>query len=509
MSNITGGQQFYSALQAKAMAALKDILKSPLYPIQFPSQGDFFWYYQNPNQVFNQSTFDYISANISPGDVAGTAKLSAAGGFPNAYTQVVSSIAFTLSKNDQAALNKAQSDAQTQGSTIVADFQTSYGQITDAQLQDAATKYGQYLVGNKIDYIISVVLGAQWSGNQAANKPPLSYQQMVNARNLQDLLPYSPPGADQVISDISIYLNIMKPAIGLKTQIQQGSWIIAQLQKNTEAPSDSNGGIKTLNANTGAVSPNLQVGYSISKSQAAIQNDLDSNNTISFEMTTSQASGESVSVSIEGQAGFSVGSWLTFATTVGGSYDMSKSQGTSTDASIKLTWKGYSVVPMAPTAWQQATNVGWYYTDPIAQAVNNGTQDVTGFKFLNKPAYDLQPFAKGGNFGLLNNLVISNYPTIEITYKNANFSSFKQSWNQSVSGNLKLFGFIELGSFSQGAYGSSYQQGADNSTFTVTFSASKEVLSVPQLQKTAYVIGGAVTNPGVTSSQQVEQLVSV
>ncbi|WP_445626971.1 RNA polymerase sigma factor [Nostoc sp. DSM 114167] len=259
----------------------------------------------------------------------------------------------------------------------------------------------------------------------------------------------------------------------------------------------------------GAVSPNLQVGYSISKSQAAIQNDLDSNNTISFGMTTSQASGESVSVSIEGQAGFSVGSWLTFATTAGGSYDMSKSQGTSTDASIKLTWKGYSVVPMAPTAWQQATNVGWYYTDPIAQAVNNGTQDVTGFKFLNKPAYDLQPFAKGGNFGLLNNLVISNYPTIEITYKNANFSSFKQSWNQSVSGNLKLFGFIELGSFSQGAYGSSYQQGADNSTFTVTFSASKEVLSVPQLQKTAYVIGGAVTNPGVTSSQQVEQLVSV
>ncbi|MCC5621824.1 hypothetical protein, partial [Nostoc sp. CHAB 5715] len=389
MSDTTGGQQFYSALQAKAMAALKDTLKSPLYPIQFPSQGDFFWYYQNPSQVFNQSTFDYISANISPGDVPGTAKLSGSGGFPNAYTQVISSIAFTLSKNDQAALNKAQSDAATQGATIVTDFQTSYGQITDAQLQDAATKYGQYIVGNKVDYIINVVLGGQWSGNQAANKPPLPYQQMVNARNLQDLLPYSPPGADQVISDVSIYLNLMKPVIGLQTQIQQGSWIIAQLQGNTKTPSDSNGGIKTVNANTGAVSPNLQVGYSISKAQTAIQNDLDSNNTISFGMTTSQASGGSVSVSIEGQAGFSVGSWLTFTTTAGGSYDMSKAQGTSTDASITLTWKGYSVVPITPTAWQQATNVGWYYTDPIAQAVNNGTQDVTGFKFLNKPAYDL------------------------------------------------------------------------------------------------------------------------
>ena len=54
MGNNDSGQQFYSALQAKAMSAVKDILKSDIYPIQYPSQGDFMWNYQNANQVFKE-----------------------------------------------------------------------------------------------------------------------------------------------------------------------------------------------------------------------------------------------------------------------------------------------------------------------------------------------------------------------------------------------------------------------------------------------------------------------
>jgi hypothetical protein len=176
---------------------------------------------------------------------------------------------------------------------------------------------------------------------------------------------------------------------------------------------------------------------------------------------------------------------------------MSKVQGTSTDASVTITYAGYSIVPMEPAAWQQATNVGFYYPDVIAQAVANGSQDVTGFKFLNPSPYNLGSVASGGNFGVLTNLLIANYPTITITYQNADFSSFEQAWSEKVSGDLTLFGFIKLGSFAQGAYGSSYAQSSDNSTFTVSFSASPQVTSVPQLQQTAYVIGGAVENPGV------------
>lgn len=489
MSNGTGGAQFYSALQQKAMSAVQSIFRTTLYPVQYPAQGDFMWNWQNPNQVFNNGTYQYIDALVSPGNYPNTIQLSPAGGFANAYVQVLSDIIYSLSSSDQQKLTQAQSNASVQAGTLVSDYQNIFGPITTAQMAQAG-------VQTKQDYIISYVLGQVWSGAT----PPLTYTQMASARNLKALLPKAPMGADQVITDVTVYLNLMQPVNGLSNELQNGAWILQQLTNNAQTPSATNGGMQTFDPNTGSTLTGYNEGWAINYPVASISNDLqNTGRTISIGMQTSQASGGSVNVSVEGQAGFSIGSWLQFDVGASASYDMSKVQGTSTDASVSITYAGYSIVPMAPSAWQQATNVGFFYGDPIAQAVANGSQDVTGFKFLNPPPYNLASVSENGNFGLLTALLIANYPTITITYQNANFSSFQQSWNEKVSGNLTLFGFIKLGSFSQGAYGSSYAQGSDNSTFTITFSASPQVSSVPQNQKTAYVIGGAVLNPGATS----------
>lgn len=489
---IPGGQEFYSAMQAKAMQAVQSILKSNLYPIQYPSQGDFMWNYLNINQIFNESTFNYISADVLQGDVQGTAKLSPPGGFPNAYSEVINAMEYSLSKKNQDALAQAQSNASMQAGSIVTDYQNIFGTITDAQMATAN-------VSNKYDYVISYILGSKWSGK--GDTKPLSYSEMSKARNLNDLLPNMPASGDQVVTDVSIYLNLMQPVNALKDLVQNGSWTLRVMKSNTMKPDDQqNGGMKTVDPSTGNVSGVCQVGYNIASSVASINNDLKNlDRTISIGMTTSQASGGNVSVSVEGRVGFSIGSWLKFKTSTGATYDMSNASGTSSECIITMLWKGYSVVPMAPKAWQQATNVGWYYADPIAQAFKNIGKDVDGFKFVSLPSYDLRSFADGGNFGLLTNLLIANYPTIKITYKKADYKSFTQSWSEKVSGNLTLFGFINLGSFSQGAYGSTYEMGSDNSTFTLTFSASSQVTSVPLLQQTAYVIGGAVANPGATA----------
>lgn len=489
MVDTTGGTQFYSALQSKAMAAVQDTFKSTLYPVQFPAQGDFTWNWQNGNQVLNDSTYQYVNALVTPGQVEGTVALSTGGSFANAYSAVLNALTFSLSTADQARLTKAQSDASVQGGTVVQDYQTQYGTITDAQRTAAG-------VSTNLDYVIGYVLGSVWSGA----KTPLTYTQMSQARNLRSLLPAAPAGADQVLTDVSVYLSIMQPVLGLTDQIQNGAWVLRQLKANTQAPTAANGGITTFDPNTGAIVPGVNVGWGISSSIAQINNDLsNTGRTIDISMTTTQASGSSVTVDVEGQVGFSVGSWLEFSTEAGASYDMSKSSGTSTECSVTISYQGYSMVGAAPAPWQQATNVGFYSPDPIAQAVANQGKDVTGFHLLNTPPYALGPVADGGGFGLLTNLLIANYPTITIHYEKADFTSFEQSWDEHVSGNLTLFGFIKLGSFSQGAYGSSFEKGSDNSSFTITFSASPEVTSVPQAQKTAYVIGAAVANPGVTA----------
>jgi hypothetical protein len=488
MSNETKlGKEFYATLQERAQDAVKETFKSKLYPVQYPSQGDIMWFYSNINQFFNGSTFDYISANVSPGDIDGTVKMSAASGFPNDYDQVATALSYKLSQKNQHIVDTAQKNAATQQFTVISDYQAIFGTITPAQMAEAS-------VANKIDYVISYKCGSVWSGKT----PPLTYREMADARNLRDLLPKAPASADKVITEVSNYLRIMESVIGLLDKVQNGQWIIRTMKRNTKAPTDENGGIKTFDPNTGAVSTDFRVGYSINSSIASITNDLkNQGRTISLDMTTSAASGGSVNVSVAGQAGFSIGSWLSFSTQASGSYDMSQAAGTSTTAEVKMTWAGFSMVPMAPKAWAQDSKVGWFYAGPIQQAIDNIGEDVDGFYFLgDQPPYNMGDVEKGGNFGFFTNLLIANFPTVKITYSKADFKTFKENWKENVSGNLKLFGAISLGSFSQGAYGSSYEEGSDNSTFTVTFSASPAVISVPQAQQTAYVIAGAIENPG-------------
>jgi hypothetical protein len=316
----------------------------------------------------------------------------------------------------------------------------------------------------------------------------------------------SPPRADFRIS-ISNYLSILQPVNAIQSNQQLGSWIIAQLNQNTSSPTTANGGMSTVNPGNGQILP-PQVGYNLgSASIASITNDLNNTGrTIVISMQTAAASGNQLSVSVQGLAKVTVGSFLKFTTSVGAGYDMSQAAGTSSSASVKMTYAGYSLVPVNTLAWQQATNQGWYYGGSGRAGGREWLQGCHRFKFVAPTGYNLQALTHGGNFGQLTVLLISNYPTITITYTYANYSEFEESWSESVSGNLSLFGLINFGSFSQGAYGSSYQRGADNSTFTVTFSASPQVIGLPTLMQQAYVIGGAVNNPAVTPGSGVALL---
>lgn len=495
--------EYYKALQQQTKNALKGVVKNEVYPVQFPAQGGFLYNWQNLDNVFNGGTYDLISGNVAPGNLQGTAELGQAGSFSNDYVQVLNGIVYSLDNEDTASMNKVQGEAQTQQATIVQDFQTTYGNITDEQLKQAKEVVGQWGVKTKYDYIISYVLGTQWSGTQAAGEKFLSYEAMSSARNLKDLLPARPGSSDQVINDVSIYLNMTASVNALQTQMQNGSWTVAQAIKNATVPTKTNGGMKTFNPNDGAIDANFRTAWSVNSAMASIQNDLNNEDrVIEFKMSTSASQGSSMNVSVNGSAGISVGSWLKFSLGTKFSYDMSTFQGTSRDADITIQYKGYSIVPLSPLSWQQDINTGWYNGSIIRQAVKNIGKDISGFKFASgtKPPFDFETLDKGGNFGWMNNIIVSNYPTITIKYRGADFKSFKEAWSTQTSGNLSLFGFISLGSFSAGASGSKYEQGQSNSEFTLTFGPSQEVLTVPNAQKQAFIIGTTITNPGVAGN---------
>ena len=71
MSIDSSQQDFFARLTSAINQQIAPVLNLSITLIQY--QGDFLWWYQNPNLVFNQGTFDYISARVSPGDVGATA----------------------------------------------------------------------------------------------------------------------------------------------------------------------------------------------------------------------------------------------------------------------------------------------------------------------------------------------------------------------------------------------------------------------------------------------------
>jgi hypothetical protein len=94
----TGDSNPYQVLAAAINAQVELIYHIQITLVQFPGQGNFPWYYENFNQVFNNGTFGYVSARVSPGDDgSGLAKLSGPGGYPNAYAQLLGQTEYCVS----------------------------------------------------------------------------------------------------------------------------------------------------------------------------------------------------------------------------------------------------------------------------------------------------------------------------------------------------------------------------------------------------------------------------
>jgi len=473
-------QQSYSVFTDAINKAISDIYHIEITPIEYSSQGDFMWCYQNVNQIFNEGTFNYISARVIPGTDRETVMLSSAGSLPNAYSQVITSINYTLSTNDAVWLNESQKKATAYQLTVISDYEADFGRITDADMAKAREKYGKWTVNNKFDYIITVVIGVQWSGQEQ----PLTYQEIAGG-DLKKLLPKAPANAERVIADVQYYIDIMKPIKALLEKIQLNSWIIYQLNNNTMNPSDTNGGMKIVNPNTGEVSKGFQTGYTVMRMVSDIEKDLnDKERILRVEIPFSNSNPINQSV-------------LHFSKADSLNYDMQSVPGSSEDITIMLEYQGYTLIPVNPVIWQLTSSTGWYLGYPITEAYKNGKQDVTGFKFVSEPAYNLGTLSQGGNFGHITNLLVCKCPpAITVHYKNADCKKFKEFWDKNAEGNLTLLSGINLGGYSDYTYTGNILQGSSNSNFSITFSPSQENVGVPLMQSTAYVIGGTFEFPG-------------
>ena len=210
--------------------------------------------------------------------------------------------------------------------------------------------------------------------------------------------------------------------------------MLLSIREATSDPTKTNGGILTIDPKTGTVST-YKVGYSIPTPLSTIATTLDA--------------GEPT---------------LTVHVPAG--------QGTT----ATISYPGYQMVAIQPKAWQQDTAVGWYTSDLLAQALQNGSQEANGYRFTSPPHYNLGPLKSGGNFGRLVSLLISQNPVYKFS-QNPSKTSDRCVSTEDVA--KKFFDSLQLLRLDRAAPRAKGMASSQNTT-------------VPQLQQSAYVVGACL-----------------
>jgi hypothetical protein len=501
VQNLTGqadlATQYITGLKNQAAQVLGATIGAKLSPIQY--NGDFNWYWTDAIN-FNSLSYNYVSGAVTPSPVSsGTYQIGGAGSLTNLYQQLINGIAWQLSAADNATLQQARTQSQTQATSMVQAYVSTFGAPTAAQMQ--AAQQINPSIATPLDYILLYQAGYLWAGKPT---PPLSLYAMQSAPNLRTLLQYAPPSAQPILQAMPPYLSALGASTRIWDQQSLGAYTLQQLKNNLLTPSAANGGITQFNP----PSSNYFAGYFSNATPSEILQDL-GNKGVSMTMSFSAAasSSSSYNISFSGQAGINWGGDL-LDISAGTSFrgDVARQQGAGSTMDITMVYPGVTVVPLFPTAWQQTSGgtTGWWYEPIIFQAWTNfqaGSAAPSGFTFQNGVPGGIKLGLNG--LGYLSALVVSGYPTITVEFTNGNYSQFSSWLSTHTSVSVSLFGFIPLGSTSVDTYTASASQSSSHSGFTLTLTPPAPGSSgqtIPIASQTVPVLAGQIFWLGATPS---------
>ena len=433
-------------------SGLHDSLGAPFRLID-RNNGQLMWYYKNINDYFNQQTFNYISKRPI-GQYGSLAELSEAGGFPNSYSSVLQLLYYNINSTDKQRIAKASSDAAACSDSTVAIYEANFGAISTAEIAAAISQYGLW-IANKIDFIINIKMSIVWSNRNTGGAPPLSVSQMASATNLESLMPMMPPNGKTTLEHAAKFLRKTTAVAGLFDSAQNAAWTIRQLKNNCQYPNELNGGMRLIDPFTGQIS-GYQVGYSVNNPLQILQQQIqDTSRNILINIQALDSGGANIDVTVR----------YTKENIFHKRYQIPDSICVVKDTSISSSCggagffataciRGFVIIDTQPLAWNDISNTGWLFSYPISQATQNDTFDVTGYKFILPPPYNMKPDNDRDDFAYLSKILVSN------TAPELVFGTQAETTKRS----------------------------------TGTFLYSQP--STPLMQSTAYVIGGVFTYPG-------------
>jgi hypothetical protein len=456
---------YIAQLREQAASLLESTIGANLVPVQY--NGDLNWLWTTGAGDMNQLTYNYVSGAATPtGASDGTVQVQEGGSFPNFFQQLVNAITWEFGAADNATLQQSKTASAAQEAALLQAYVGVFGAPTPAQI--ATAQKVNPLISTALDYVVNYMAGYLWAGIPTG-QPALSLYAMQTAPNLRTLLQYAPASAQSILQSLTAYLNALGPGAALQDKLSLGSYTLQQLKNNLLAPSAANGAILLSNPPT----TSYYLGFSSNKTPSQILQELsNTSQSVTLSFSASQSSQGGYDVAFSGGAGINwSGALLGISAGTSFKGDVASQQGSGSSFSITMTFPGVTVIPFAPTAWQQTSggSTGWFYEAAIHQALLNsqagGAAD-SGFTFKNGVPAGITLGEDG--MGYLQALVVSGYPTVTVNFTQGNFQQFS-SWLETHSQfSVSLFGFIPLGSASVDTYTAKASQSSSETGFSLT-----------------------------------------
>jgi hypothetical protein len=460
-------------LTNQANSILSAVLQAPLQPLNCGSQGQFPYYYQNSaNLPFNHLTYNWINSSLVSG--AEPAQLDSAL-FSNQFISALAKVSYSLSKADQAQLVAAQKNASNQQVALLNAWVQAYGSLPPAPTGMMP-----------IDVIISTI-ATKWA------VPATTLTAMQASANLNALLNNIPASGQPIRPVLADWLNAIGSSISLQNAVTMNNAYLAQALSAVQNPKVGN----EPNGNGGfaADDNNIYPAYTISPDPSAIINSLSdpSANQISITMSVSRASQSEYQVSIHGGGSFTIPILDFFQLSCSGSasYFQDQIAASSNQVSIEMTFSGCNLVNFGPAPFNMSTGNFWAFFSPIREAIQNGSRDVSGFKFASDPGID---FSTNGPFGFVNGVAIANYPTITINITSSDYQSILTTFQQTTSTEVTFLG-IPLASTTESSYSSQASQSGSFETISITLSPPQSLVAGNINSSVGWVLGAELTYP--------------
>lgn len=263
-------------------------------------------------------------------------------------------------------------------------------------------------------------------------------------------------------------------------------------KENAQKPSAENGGLQT-----GASS--YYVGWTPMPTNNQIQGGLQSSSQVSVHVAASNFDSSDASFTIAGRGGFTVPVFDIFdiGLSASSSYDWSKHTSSSSTLDVTLDYKGVSMVQIDPLALAADYKTGWYDQSLLQSIISgSGNQNVSGFKI--DPSNQYAPakmFGQGKPFSRFKTLVVSQAPTISMTFSADQAEAVESSFKEQASVSVKLFGLFNVGSLNESYSITKVHKESASGKVTVTMGPPAIVGTVPLEKQVCFIMGGVADYP--------------